>query len=352
MRKLATVRTVNQVRPIEGADMIEAIRVDGWWLVSGKGNFKEGDQGIYFEIDSFLPGNDKRFDFLSSNFIMFEGKEGARIRTLTMRKQVSQGLMLPLSIFPEIVNPQEHDNVTELLGIVKWEPQIPAELSGSVRGNIPYNIPITDEERIQNLNSEIAEKIAGKTFEKTVKLDGTSMTVYHYSPENDSGVAGRNWNFYETTQNTLWSVAKRKRLHNALIHLNLDIALRGELMGPGIQENNEKLFKHDFFLFNIWDIKAHRAYSPQERNDVVVKINQFLKDTASSDDVDFEELRITPSEGFVTFPSNVTVEDILATADGPSLNSAKREGIVYKEKNGDFSFKVISNWYLAKHANR
>ena len=352
MRKLATIRTVNQIRAIEGADLIEAVRVDGWWLVSKKGEFKVGDQGVYFEIDSFLPGTDHRYNFLSAKFINFRDVEGARIRTMNLKKQVSQGLLLPTHLFPEIVNPQEGDNVTEILGITKWEPTIPAELSGSVKGGMPYNIPITDEERIQNLNDDIAEKIAGKTFEKTVKLDGSSMTVYNYSDENDAGVAGRNWNFYDTPYNTLWMVAKRKRLHKALQHLNLDVALRGEIMGPGIQENNEKIFIHDFFLFNIWDIKAHRPYTPEERDEVVSKINQFLKDTAKVDEVDFEELRTTPSEGFITFPMNVTVDDILATADGPSLNANKREGVVYKERNGSFSFKAISNWYLAKHANR
>lgn len=278
MRKLASIRTINQINPIEGADMIEAIRTDGWWLVSKKGEFQVGDLGVYFEIDSFLPGSDKRFAFLSNKFINFRGNEGARIRTMSMRGQISQGLMLPISAFPEITNPQVGDDVTELLRIVKWEPAIPAELSGQARGGLPWGIPVTDEERIQNLHSDIPLKIAGKTFEKTIKLDGSSMTVYNYSRENDAGVAGRNWNFRDTEGNTLWMVAKRKRLLEALAALNLDVALRGEIMGPGIQENNEKLFVHDFFLFNIWDIANHRPYTPDERNETLKRINDYLKE--------------------------------------------------------------------------
>lgn len=352
MRKLASIRTINQVRPIPEADLIEAVRVDGWWFVAKKGEFKVGDMGVYFEIDSFLPGSDPRFSFLANKFITFRDVQGARIRTMTMKGQLSQGLMMPLSVFPEIVNPHDGDNVTELLGITKWEPQIPAELSGSVKGGLPYGIPVTDEERIQNLHNDIPTKIAGKTFEKSVKLDGSSMTVYRYSPENDEGVAGRNWNFRPTVENTLWSVANRKRLHKALAHLNLDVALRGEIMGPGIQENNEKLHRHDFFLFNIWDIKEHRPYTPDERNETLKRINDFLKESAIADEVEFEPLQITPSGGFVTFADDVTVEDILAMADGPSLNAPKREGIVFKQKDGPFSFKAISDWYLKKHANR
>lgn len=352
MRKLASIRTINQTRPIEGADLIEAIRADGWWFVSKKGEFNVGDMGVYFEIDSFLPAKDLRFAFLAKNFSTFQDQEGARIRTVTMKGQISQGLMLPIKLFPEIVNPQEGDDVTELLGIVKWEPMIPAALSGQVSGKLPWGIPITDEERIQNLYKEIAVKIAGKTFEKTVKLDGSSMTVYNNSTEQNYGVAGRNWNFYETEGNTLWHVATRKRLIKALKALNLNVALRGEIMGPGIQENNEKLFVHDFFLFNIWDFNTSKYVTPAQRDEIVERINEYLKVTALEDNVKFEPLVIVPSLGTVTFDENVTVEDILALADGPSLKAPNREGLVFKSVDGDFSFKAISNWYLKKHANR
>ena len=46
MRKLASIRTVESVHPIEGADRIEMVRIDGWQVVSQKGNFQAGDKCV------------------------------------------------------------------------------------------------------------------------------------------------------------------------------------------------------------------------------------------------------------------------------------------------------------------
>ena len=62
-RKLATIRRVAQVEPIENADFIEIIKVDGWQCVAKKGEFRAGDLCVYFEVDSFLP-IEARYEFL------------------------------------------------------------------------------------------------------------------------------------------------------------------------------------------------------------------------------------------------------------------------------------------------
>lgn len=339
MRALATIRVAGENFPIQGADLINATRVDGWVCVTKKNEFNLGDLGVYFEIDSFLPLTDTRYSFLQKNFITWEGKVGARLRTIKMKGQVAQGLFLPINIFPELAQSKVGDDVTALLGIEKWEPAIPTQLAGEVNGKMPSGIPITDEERIQNLVLEIQEQIAGKTFEKTIKLDGTSMTVF--SNYGATGVAGRNWEYRESETNTLWRVTRKNKLIDALTAYGKSIALRGELIGEGIQENNEKIVGHEFYLFNIWDIEAQEYLSPEKRDVVVTE----LKELGAN-------IKQVPSEGFVTFSENVTVDEILALADGKSLFAPKREGLVFKRVDGKFSFKAISFWYLLKHANR
>lgn len=339
MRQLASIRNVRDVRPIEGADVIVAIQVDGWQCVSKKGEFNKGDMGVYFEIDSFLPETDARYSFLSNKFTFCNGKKGARIRTIKLKGQLSQGLMLPVSLFPEIVNPEIGQDVTELLGIDKWEPNIPAQLAGEVTGPIRGMVSKSDQERIQNLIDVISDEIAGKTFEQSVKLDGSSMTVIF--ERGVGAVASRNWELRETEGNTLWKVARRNRFIEAMEKLGRNIALQGEIMGEGIQGNNEGIKGQEFYLYNIWDIDRQCYVSPQERTEIVNQLTQFGATIAH-----------VPILDKITFSENVTVEDILAMADGKSLFAPNREGLVFKREDGKFSFKAISNWYLQKYADR
>ena len=97
-RKLASIQRICKVLPIEGADAIEMVMVNSWKVVSKKGEFKEGDLCVYFEIDSFLP-MEKDFEFLrKSSYKKMGDLEGFRLKTIKLRGQVSQGLCLPLSI--------------------------------------------------------------------------------------------------------------------------------------------------------------------------------------------------------------------------------------------------------------
>lgn len=339
MRTLASIRRIRSIAPIEGADFVVKAQIDGWSCVTRKDEFNVNDLAVYFEIDAFLPATDVRYAFLEKNFITFNEKRGARIRTEKRRGSIAQGLLLPLSEFSEIGNPVEGLDVTALLGIEKWEPHVPPELAGEVVGVMPGWIRKTDEERIQNLVGVIATEIAGKTFEQTVKLDGTSMTVFFN--EGDSGVCGRNWRLRETEGNTLWRVARRNNLLEAITALGRNLAIQGELIGAGIQGNNEKMKDQDFFLFNVFSIDDQKYLSPQERVDVVAA----LKNLGA-------RLDCVPTLAKHTFPQNVSVEEILAMADGPSLLAPNREGVVFKREDGLFSFKAISNWYLAKHIDR
>lgn len=358
-RKLVTVRQVTAINPIPDADSIECITIEGWKLVSQKGNYQVGDLAVYFEIDSFLPTGDIRWqDLVDKSGREFEGKLGHRLRTIKLRGQVSQGFSIPLRKFPEIeqylfdnfpegsvsraewIKQIRDIDFAEMLGVVKWEAPIPAELQGLVKGLFPSFIRKTDQERIQNLPDVVNDTEA--EYERTLKLDGSSMTVYNFNDE--LGVCSRNLELKleGNDSNTLIKVATQGKLLDALKAMGRNIAVQGELMGPGIQGNREQLKFHKFFIFDIFDIDTQEYLPPENRWTVV----EFLQhnfglnmDIVNHVPIDSQSFKI---------PAGTTVQDMLDQAEGPSLTHPIREGFVYKRKDGKFSFKTISNRFLMK----
>lgn len=329
MRKLATIRTIIDVRPIEGADSIEAVQIDGWQCVAKKGEFHSGDLCCYFEIDSFLPASNPAFDFLAGRGRQTDasGAEGYRLRTVKLRGTLSQGLALPVQTLIGSETVQDGDDVTERLGVAKWEPALPACLGGEAIGVFPGWIHKTDQERIQNIPQVLG---AALEYEVTVKLDGSSMTVYHR--DGETGVCSRNLNLRNTETNTFWMVAKRYGLPDKLAEIG-NIAIQGELIGPGIQGNKEKLKAHDLYVFDVWLIDDQRYASAAERRLIVDRLG-------------LKHVPILHASAVAP----VTVSDALKIAEGPSLNpDVQREGLVFKSLCGTVSWKAISNKWLLKN---
>jgi RNA ligase (TIGR02306 family) len=167
--------------PSPGADHIELAIVDGWNVIVKKGEYKVGDLAIDLEIDSWVPNT-------VAPFLTREGKEpreykgvaGERLRSMRMRGQLSQGLLLSTNL----VEPEffahggdlcEEMDLTGLLGILKWEREIPTNLRGTVKGNFPGELRKTDQERVQNAWRTLQVE---DDWEVTIKLDGSSMTVF------------------------------------------------------------------------------------------------------------------------------------------------------------------------------
>ncbi len=347
-RKLVTIRKVNEIKPIEGADKIELAIVDGWQCVVKKGEFKPGDPGVYFEIDSYLP-IEERYEFLRNSSykkipdqLKGQRAEGFRLKTVKLRGQISQGLILPLDLFPELKTTAAGTDITGLLNVQLYEPPIPANLAGQVRGKLPGFLKKTDEERIQNLPEYFTE-YKDMAFECTEKIDGSSMTVYYTG--DDLGVCSRNLNLKEDDTNTLWKVANALELHKLLKELNRNLALQGEIAGEGIQKNPLKVKGQHFFLFNIWNIDKREHLPPEER----MEIFHFLEKRVPIKHVPILSPAVKVFEKFKTMP------EFLDFAVGKSFlnKDVHREGVVFKslESIGReiVSFKAISNKYLLKH---
>lgn len=350
MRKLATIRTIDKIEPIPGADKIVKATVGGWQLVTAIDNgFSAGDAVIYLEIDSWVPTEIASFLSKGKEPRVFNGVKGERLRTVKLRGQISQGLLLPLSVLPEssgilvIGNDVPRESldvdVSEILNIQKWEPPINPQLAGIQRGTFPSFIPKTDQERIQNLKGELEYWVGSPlTWEETEKLEGSSMTVYlnipSETPEDDFGVCSRNMDLVRDANNTFWKVAIRDNLEEKMRGYTDGFALQGELIGPGVQGNIYGLTEHRFMVFDIYDIKAGKYVLPRARREICTNLG----------------IDHVPVLGTAVSLNGETMESMIRRADGASvmgdIKGPRREGLVYKCNEVDPSFKVISNEYL------
>ena len=342
MRKLATIRKIDALRPIPDADAIECAVVGGWTAVVKKGEFKAGDLAVYCEIDSWIPHALAPFLSKGKEPRVFDGIAGERLRTMKLRGQLSQGLLLPLSTVYCLPPTTEvdimGDDVSEPLGIVKYEAPIPAQLAGEVKGMFPSWIQKTDQERVQNLKEEFDHWLREQhVWEVTEKLDGSSMTVY--LRDGEFGVCSRNLELKPSETNSLWKVAVRNDLELKLRRANRNLALQGELIGEGIQGNPYKQKGQEFFLFDIYDIDASKYLTPAERWAFV-----------EQHDIKHVPVLALGAEKSITLGIN-SIDGILKFAEGKSVMGmigCEREGLVFKSKTMQCSFKAISNKFLLK----
>lgn len=345
MRKLVTVQRIASLTPIEGADNIEKALVLGWSLVVIKGQFKENDLCCYYEIDSLLPIQPE-YRFMTKDGIkkmVLDGKDisGYRLRTKKMRQQISQGLAMPISILNGKLRQAEIKEgleVTDLLGVVKYETPISACLSGVVKGAYPADVPKTDEERVQAFPQLLTRYKDKPIFYVSEKCDGTSCSIIYKNGELD--VCSRNLNLLEDSNNTLWQTVNALNLKEKLQKLGRNIALQGELVGEHIQDNRLKIKGHKILFFNIYNIDEGEYLDYPEFRWLCKAL----------------ELQTVPiiTDSF-TLPQ--TIDELVTVATRKSLISPDllAEGIVIRpmaevkdEDLGRLSFKCISPTYLLK----
>ncbi len=344
-RKLASIQHILGVEPIEGADRIEKVAILGWYCVVKKGEFKPGDLCVYFEIDSLLP-EWPEFEFLrQSSWSQSLGRY--RLRTAKLRGVVSQGLALPLSslearLAPASADLDEGADLTEILGIEKYEPAIPAQLEGQAR---PFSWPIakTDELRLES-DPELLVAMSGKTYYVSAKLDGTSgsfmLAESGVGPEFH--VCSRNYSLVENETNTFWRIARKHDIEG-LLRAELAgtgrlLAIQGEVCGPGIQSNRLNLPEPTLFVFNIIDVRTGYSLALDE-------MRTFCADKG---------LRMVPviQEGsYFSFTqadifrmSEFLYHDVFPEA----RREQEAEGIVVRSADQSVSFKKVSNRFLLK----
>lgn len=345
MRKLASIQRIWKIEPIEGADRIELAHVLGWQCVVNKGQFQPMDTGVYFEIDSFLPTRPE-FEFMRATSYKKSDVmgEGFKLRTMRFRGEISQGLLLPLSQFPEI--PAETDigtDVTELLGIKKWEIEERVTTGGTAIGTLPYDIPHTDETRVQE-EPALIQAFAGLEYYISTKMDGSSHSIG--IDEDGFHVTGHNYEYKDDGASSFYELVKargyREKMEAFANKENLTtFTIQGELCAPGIQQNRLRLIKPEWYVFTI------------QENGKRVGLRRMLEicDLLGLEHVPIEEVGVDlPSK----YP---TVEALLARADGDYPKGGKKEGIVVRPTEPVFcplisaslSMKIVSNKYLLKN---
>jgi RNA ligase (TIGR02306 family) len=344
-RKLATIAKIESIRPHGNADTLELATIRGWQVVVRIGEFKAGDLCVYCEIDSLMPEKEE-FEFLAPRKY--------RIKTTKLRGQISQGIAFPTTILPgEAFGLKEGADVTEMLGVIKYDPPIPASLGGVALGHFFSHSIKTDEERIQNLIDLFPEYHDNYTWTATEKLDGSSCTYTIY--DDVFGVASRNLRLKEhpdDEKNTFWKYAREKDIEGKMRKIMeitgmKAITVQGELVGEGIQKNKYKLKGQVVKFFRMFDPITYSFVPLLDAKILFAKMQMEMVPIIETD---------------MTLPD--TVEKLIKLADGVSvLYPTAREGIVFVAETviggldarpldnyqGRLSFKVISNKFILKH---
>ena len=359
MRKLASIKVIRSIAPIEGKDLIGLATVDGWNVIIQLSQFKPGDKCVYVEIDSVMPEKPE-FEFLR--------KRDFRIRTLKMAGVISAGICFPLDILPPKKNGTEYEigeDVTDIIGVKQYEPTMDKEpeeaakgkgkkfpkflmrfkwfralvMRPKKKGGFPSFISKTDETRIQNMPHIVEDKREWIATEKVDGQSGTFALVRHKRPwpfkdKFEYIVCSRNLRLGKPDNSSYWSVSNRYQIENALRNMIGDrewIAIQGECVAPNVQGNKYKVKSPDLYVFNL-------IYPTGRLGSMVAKSI-----------IENHGMKFVPiiSEGYV-LPD--TVQEVLEFADGQSvLGDTLREGIVFRSKNGTHSFKAVSNKFLLKY---
>jgi len=331
MRSLVTIQKVKSISAIPDSDFLELAHVMGWQCVAKKGEFKAGDLGVYYEVDSFLPV-DERYEFLRSTSYRenVDNGKGFRIRTIKMRGQLSQGLLLPLEKFPELAGCGEGDDVTDKLNVKKWYIPETATAGGTIIGERPHGIPASDEIRIQSA-LELLDQLKGKPYYITTKMDGTSGIVYYI--DGKIGCCSRNKEIKDEETALYWAPVYTYGLKEKLARLGKNLVLTGEICGPGIQKNKLRLTDLAWYIFDVkdWDAGKYLPY------DEAVKLCADLGVPI----VPLEER----GEQF-----DYSLETLLEKAKGKYPSGLDKEGIVVRDSLAPkaISFKVLNNDALLK----
>ena len=378
-RELAYVVRVNKVEPIEGYDRVEYAHINGWGCVVPKGAFKEGDLGVYFEIDSKCPAVEP---------FLFLEKRKYHVKTQKMCKRISQGLLMSFADFGwENDKYEEGTFLTKELGITYYEPEDNvrksnagvdkykkmAQRNGKLFSKQPFRwlmkrgwgrkvlfvffgkkrdkrgwpawVAKTDEERVENMPYILENKDPWIASEK---LDGSSTTF-----TIKRKLFGR-YDFYVCSRNVVFDKPDKKCFYDTNVYLEMAekydiekkmakmlkmfpkaewITLQGETYGGNIQKRDYSTNEHRFAGFNFITSNEGRWNS--------VKAAKFMNEFNIPWVPILNENYVLPD----------TIEDLRAYvhAEPSTVDGIIKEGIVFRSQDGSMSFKCVDPEYLIKY---
>ena len=363
-RPLAYIVKVDDVVKHTNGDNLDIVHIKGWQCVAEKDTIKKDDLVVYFEIDSLIPHNIAPYLSKGKPPRNYMGIDGERLRTIKLRGELSQGLVVPVGKF-SIDTPTAGKNVTDILGIKKYDGGSKDTNNDTVEMNrnrlpgfvkkfiykyfrpngdrhFPECISKTDQPRIQGM----FDKLVDGEYEISEKLDGSSMTVYYSN--GHLGVCSRNYEkanpninwfqklFFKTPTSNFWECVKFHKIDEAISNFcrinGRNLAFQGELIGNKIQGNSYNINGYAFYVFDIYDIDRKEYLNSKDRRSMV----KYL----GLNHVPCNEPRV------VKFTD---INTLLKLAEFKSVLNikAEAEGHVYKNINDpSISFKVISNKFL------
>ena len=348
MRKLVTIQKVHSIRPIDGADAIEAVSVQGWHLVAKKGEFKNGDLCVFFEIDSVLPDLKTKKELageeVTDNDLVFEFMRPRKfkVKTIKLKGQISQGLAIPPSTFPQLNGMRlvEDMELTERLGVHKYDPEAESLINGTGT-KFKEGIRKTDETRVQSMKKSL-RKVEGLNGYVAEKMEGSSTTFYLV--DDVFGVCSRNVDVDANSEklDDRWKLALEYKVEQLMRDYDAkngigNFAIQAEMIGPGIQGNIYGLDKKEFRIFTFFKEREQR-YSTYD------ELIHLIEETG---------LPLVPiiDDNF-TITSDVDALVELSIGNSKIANRS-REGIIirtkeYTESGEIFSCKAINPNYLLK----
>jgi len=371
MRQLATIRIIEKISPIEGADKIDVCNLKdlGYDCVIKKNKYYVGEKVIYIECDSICPEKPEFEDLRECKF---------RIKIRKFRKQISEGLVMPISILPSDCKIEEGKDVTDIIGIKNYVRaseedeeiniskknrskfmrfmmnisifrKVYLALNSNIKGNWPSKLGIikTDENRIQVCGKLLMEHYNEEWY-ITEKCDGQSATFFTYiiskwgRKVKKFGVCSRNIWLKTKTNSSFWRLVDKYNLEKVMKDYPFLITIQGECIGQSIQKNKYKLEDIDLLVFNLF--KDSIMCSVDEMESTCKELGLKTVPILTKSFIPSKEI----GEGKET---KEVIDFMVKLSQGDSkLFKRKREGIVCRLKtNPKISFKVINPYFLLEN---
>lgn len=327
--KIATIEKISTVRAHPNADRLDLVTVLGYQCVTARDQFRPGQLILFIQPDSVLPEDQS----WAQPYLKYARP---RVRAIKIRDQWSEGLIVPLIDDRER---HEGDDVAEEFHIEHYQGNFSVDPS-SVLGPLPFNIPRTDEERVENLPDD--QLPWNEMVDVTKKIDGTSCSVYYSYETKKFGVCGRNSEYHLKTTNPFAEIVKKYSLDAILIPFaekeQQSLVLRGELYGGGIQKKAHNPHAHQPLQWAIFSVYLFGKKNGEDRY------------ARAEGDPKFYSINLAEHLRLPHVP--IVERNVLFTKDLIETYSLKMdlkfgEGVVIQHKRG--SLKILNKIYDSKN---